>query len=105
MSRTIRRNKSHLIRDAVGTLEEALRDPWWYYRHHRDLTPQQAYARRRARYTSDAGWSWSVPSWFNNLHTHRPERRFAKREAHRCIRNDCWDDHVVDNGYTRPHYW
>lgn len=105
MSRTIRRNKKHLIRDAVGTLEDAQRDPWWYCRRGmRHLTPEEAYARRRARYMSDAGWSWSVPSWYTRLTCNVPERRFAKREVFRCISKGDWDDHVTDKNYYRP-YW
>lgn len=104
MARTFRRKKPHLIRDAIGTLDEVRRDGAWWCRRS-DLTPEQAYSRRLARYTSDAGWSWAVPRWFTNLHVHRPERRFAQREINRCIRSDCWDDHLVDNGYYQPYYW
>lgn len=105
MSRTKRRNKPHLIHSNVGTLDDARRDPWWYCRRSmRHLTPEQAYERRVARYTSDAGWAWSVPSWYTRLTCNVPERRFAKREAFRCMRNDNWDDHLIDMNYYRP-YW
>jgi len=105
MSRTIRRNKPHLIRDAIGSLDEARRDAWWFVPTRlRQMPVEQVYARRRANYTSDAGWSWAVPSWFTRLHVNRPERRFAQREIQRCLRKECWDDHVADNGYYRPYY-
>lgn len=105
MSRTIRRNKPHLIREVVVTLEEARREEWFYRRRVGEhLTLAEILVRRRAKFLSDAGWSWSVPSWFTNLHVHRPERRFLRREIHRCIRNDNWDDHLPHGGYKRPWY-
>lgn len=105
MSRTTRRNKQHLIREACGTLSQALSDSWWVCYRFPDVSAERAYARLVARYTSDAGWSWATPSWFTRLHHRRPSRHNARLDIRKCIRADEWDNHVADNLPKRRPYW
>ncbi len=108
MARTYRRNSPQLIRRNVGTLDDIRRDflefPRWMRKRYPQMSPEQVYALETARYTSDAYRTYTPPRWWVNYYVHRPERRFMRREIHRCLRQGHWEDHLTDNGYYRPYY-
>lgn len=102
MSRTTRRNKKHLIHTHVGTPDDFV---GWKYRR---LPPEIAYQRAVARFTRDRhSGIYNHPSWWVRLHYTRPSRRHAKTEIRRCLRQDCWDDHVDQKlrGARTAYYW
>lgn len=49
----------------------------------------------------------STPREWVNMFATRPLRRHDVREIHRCIRRDCWDDHLpgIYRRKNFPHYW
>jgi hypothetical protein len=89
MSRTLRRNKKHLILDKVGTIDDFVS---WRYRR---FTPEVGYKRAVHRYTRDRhSGVHHVPRWWRKLHFVDPERRAAKQEIQRCLSQSSFDDHL-----------
>lgn len=96
MSRTLRRNKSHLIHRRVGTLEETITDRWFaefLCRRYPGLTVERAYERALARFLRDrpAG-IFNPPRHYVHTNYTRPERHTARLELHHHILRDEWDD-------------
>lgn len=108
MARTYRRTHPQLIRQTVGTLEDIrqdfLRYPAWTHKRYPKMTPEQVYIREVAHFKSDAFKTYTPPRWWINRYVHRRERRFLRREIHRCLRQGHWEDHLPDNGYCCPYY-
>lgn len=68
-------------------------DPSWYWTEHYEFKYKKNSKegkKRIARYRSDAGthnFKEPGPSWFRNLYTERPNRRKAKRELQKFLRD------------------
>lgn len=109
MSRTIRRNKKHLITSWVGTRTDYREGNWrcWRYRG-QELTPDQAFERSRNRFRSDAGPRIvGEPRWYRHLHGSHKARRVETSKIHRCIRSGEWEGHYGDSRshvHTRGYY-
>ena len=107
MSRTFRRNKKYLVRQVVGTWDDHVADQWWVRRRYQGLTLRQSYEKRVARYRRDHhSGHYGVPGWFVRMQFNRPLRREDRRELHRCLRNDEWDDHLPPRMFRAASwYW
>lgn len=105
MSRTVRRNKKHLIHSFCGAPDTVQKDPWWVLMRYRDLTPEKAYARNVARYTRDhPSGRFNVPNWYRREHGVFRLRRREKQAIHRHMRADCWESHLPDNRMCESMY-
>ena len=98
MSRTLRRNKKHLIASSVGSREDNQRDCWWLMHRYPTLTFDQAYDRRRHRYTRDHhSGHFGVPRWYRRRHG---SKKLRMREGHLLFlhdREDSWEAHSPDS--------
>ena len=66
----------------------------------------QEYKERVAKYYSDAGttdFKEPGPSWFRNLFTERPLRRYNKEELRRYLQNPDYEPMVEEKG--KLEYW
>lgn len=102
MSRTIRRRNSYLRNYHVDRPEEV--SSWMLHRY--DVScPHECAHRQAVRFHSDNGsGQWSPPSWYARI-LNKAVDRANKAEIHRCLVQDCWDDHqpvrhMKDAGYT-----
>lgn len=104
MSRTYRRSTPQLIRLYVGSIEDSSR--CWRRQFRPDLTDEQFFARQKAKALGDNHVGLhSVPGWFSHLTSTIPHRRYERREIHRCLQQDDWDDHLPIRRYRRPWWW
>lgn len=107
MSRTYRRRKP----DAHTNLEYFVSDfvrlgdsyTWRRVLFEKD---SKEYAKGLAKFHSDAGtWSFKEPgpSWFRNLYTERPLRRYNRRELHKFMKNSDYESMIEEKG--KLEYW
>ncbi len=91
MSRTIRRkNARHEFAFHVGRLEDI--DAWDLERYG-VIDPEKCLARKAARFHGDQYGRLSAPHWF----ARKLDKKIARAntaEIKRCLRQDCWDDHL-----------
>jgi hypothetical protein len=97
MSRTFRRLKRHLIDQNVDRPSDI-----WDWEFDRYQTNDVARIRiiQLHRYIGDGGshrYPCGVPRWYRRIHGSKATRLANKREIHRCIAIDTWDDH-------KPHF-
>lgn len=98
MSRTLRRNKKHLIDRWVGNRETNRADPWWLMYRYPTLTFDQAYERSRSRYTRDhSSGHFGVPRWFRRRHGAKVIRLREKSAIYIHLHDDSWDSHLPDS--------
>ena len=91
MSRTIRRKNSYLRESYVGRLEEV--DSWDLYRYHA-TDPHRVVRLKAVRFHRDhPPGRWNAPSWYARQFN-KSVARANDAEIHRCMRQDCWDDHL-----------
>ena len=99
MSRTLRRNKPHLIHRRVGTLSDTVSDRWFaefLCRRYPGLSVERAYERARARFLRDRpSGVFTPPRHFVHRNYTRPERHVARLQLHRHIVKDEWDDFLL----------
>lgn len=102
MSRTIRRRNSYLRNYYVDSPEEV--SSWMLCRYGVD-SPSQVIERQLVRFHSDTrSGKWRPPSWYART-LNKAVNRANKAEIHRCVSQDCWDDHqpvrhMKNAGYT-----
>lgn len=90
MSRTIRRKNCYLRPHYVSRLEDV--DRWALYRFHTNC-PKRAQSLQAVRFHSDCrSGQWSPPSWYSRR-LNKSVARVNDAELHRCLVQDCWDDH------------
>lgn len=91
MSRTIRRKSAHHERARfVGRLEEVDR---WDLERYGVTDPKKCLEKKAARFHGDHYWGGNAPSWFARQLDKKIARANAA-ELHRCLRQDCWEDHL-----------
>jgi hypothetical protein len=108
MSRTLRRNKKHLILDHVGAPDKCKRDGWWMgHCHYRDLPFEQAYARSVHRYTRDHhNGYYGIPRWYRRLHGSKDVRLRENQALHVHHHRDSWDAHIPETRYrSKGYHW
>lgn len=106
MSRTLRRNKKHLINDHVGTFDEFRGYDWWLRRRYPGLTAEQAYERAVHRYTRDhhPGY-FGVPRWYRRMHGSKAVRVRENQALRVHHRYDSWDAHIPESRYRSAGYY
>lgn len=105
MSRTLRRNKKHLIDDHVGTREANQRDDWWMRYRYPDLSFEQAYARAVHRYTGDRPKGrFGIPRWYRRMHGSKEVRVRENHALYLHRREDTWESHAPENRYRSTGY-
>lgn len=107
MSRTIRRNEKYLIKNVIGG-NDYYGQPYHPPRYEH-LPYAMAIQRQRARYTRDRhSGTYNCPRWWRKLYYVDPERRMAKLEIHRCLRQGDFDDHLdprLRGANWQWHWW
>lgn len=92
MSRTYRRQHSHLKSYAIPQVDEV---DAWDLRWSGCANPETHVAQKRAHFHSDAGSrdyaNGGVPHWFRR-HLNKRVARDNRDEIYRCTQADCWDD-------------
>ena len=105
MSRTFRRTQPHLIRQWLGSREEAERDGWWLMRRYPTCTFDQAYDKARARHLRDhPRGRFSPPRAFRRRFGSKLVRCREAAKLHRGLRSGEWDDHLSESR-TRDAKW
>ena len=99
MSRTKRRQEKYRIEQYVAEEESAKcgREPYVapLLRH---LTTEQRLKYHRAWISRDhRSGLFGVPRWYRQLYGCDVVRREEKKKLHRCLRQDCWEDHLPDS--------
>jgi hypothetical protein len=108
MSRTLRRNKPHLITSYVGPRDEFCEDPWRLTEARRDgLSVESLYVRKCRHYTRDRRRGmFGVPAWYRREHGAYLVRRRERVALHQHLRNDTWDVHQPDDRFRDSmYYW
>ena len=101
MSRTIRRKNCHLARNYICSIDEV---DEWDKRRYSVSDPAQVVEKKRAWFHGDNHrGTWSAPSWYAR-HLNKKVSRKNRQQIHRCLTQDCWDDHLPQ-GYLRNANW
>lgn len=112
MARTYRRREKHLVAKYVGERGVLLQylhwDPmlsthyprkrfWSFLECDENEDPVKKYDQRLAMFYRDGGRKLytSAPRWFRHQRFNDPMRRAEQDEIRRCMRLDCWDDHLT----------
>lgn len=103
MSRTVRRNKKHLIRSWCGRVC----DVDSYDRHrYGGKTDSETYARRVHWFTGDNHpGTFSPPGWWVRLNFNRPDRMREKAKLRRHSASGDWDNHTPENRARGAGIW
>lgn len=108
MSRTYRRTKNYSkgwMTDKGYYCSEWTWDCGYY--HQIPLSKDsEEYKRKSAKYHSDAGttnFKEPGPSWFRNLYSERPQRRFNKNELHKFMLDTNYEPMCVE--MDKMPYW
>ncbi len=100
MSRTIRRNKKHLIQSYCGNLDELRQEFAHGCRWVKDshiLGIDRAYQRKVARFTRDhRSGRFGIPRWYRQMHGVHLYRRLEKQKIHKHLREDSFDNHLPE---------
>ena len=91
MSRTIRRKNCHLRSSYVDRPEDV---DCWDLDRHQTTSPRRVVELQAARFHRDHHpGRWNAPSWYARQFN-KSVARANTAEIHRCLKNDCWDDHL-----------
>lgn len=106
MSRTFRR-KSGDPSDRLWHISEHRRIPGTYsYERIYYVVGSDQYKKGLAKYRSDSGThncKEPGPSWFRNLTSERPQRRFNRNELRKFMRNEEYEPMIISR--DRLDYW